>query len=149
LTFSVTVQDVGGASETESRSFDVIDPSVVGQGDFTFTATEAIPASTQTVATFTDPGNDLNDPEPLSDYGASIDWGDGTSATTGTISYNSSTGVFTVTGDHTYSEESEEQPQHKYAIVVTVTHAAAAPRTITSWANVADQALTSGEGVPI
>jgi hypothetical protein len=49
----------------------------------------------QTVATFTDPGG----PEMVGDYTAAINWGDGkTSAGTITVS----SGVFTVTGAHTY-----------------------------------------------
>ncbi|MBV9820677.1 MAG: hypothetical protein JO144_00415, partial [Actinobacteria bacterium] len=62
------------------------------------------------VATFTDP-----DPAGRAEeYRASIDWGDGTPATGGTVSKNAD-GVFTVVGAHTYAEEG------RYAAAVTVT----------------------------
>jgi SdrD B-like domain/PKD domain len=61
------------------------------------------------VATFTDP-----DPTgSMSDYLATIDWGDGTPASPGDIS--KAGGTFTVTGQHTYAEEGN------YPISVTVT----------------------------
>jgi hypothetical protein len=63
------------------------------------------------VATFTDTGGPEN---ATLDYTASIDWGDGTTST-GTISGPDQNGVFTVTGDHTYSAGS-------FAINVTISH---------------------------
>ena len=54
--------------------------------------------SSQTVATFTDPGG----AEDLGDYSATIAWGDNSSSP-GDISYSG--GVFTVSGSHTYVEE--------------------------------------------
>jgi hypothetical protein len=63
------------------------------------TATEGVVSANVTVATFTD-----SDPSPASGYAASIDWGDGTT-TPGTISLNPSSGVFSVTGTHTYADE--------------------------------------------
>jgi hypothetical protein len=75
----------------------VSDPAVVAVGGFTFEAVEGVPSAVQTVATFTDPGG----PEPLSDYAAMIDWGDGTSPSAGTITF--SNGVYTVQGSHTYA----------------------------------------------
>jgi hypothetical protein len=56
---------------------------------------------TAAVATFVDTGV----PEdPTLDYTATIDWGDGTT-TTGIISGPDQNGVFTVTGDHTYTSD--------------------------------------------
>jgi len=54
------------------------------------------------VATFTDP----NGAGPLSGYSATIDWGDGSSASAGAITGPDPSGVFTVTGSHVYAEES-------------------------------------------
>src|SRR2546428_6328586 len=50
----------------------------------------------------------------LSDYSASINWGDGTSASMGTLSF--SAGTYTVKGAHTYAEEGP------YSISVTLHH---------------------------
>ena len=75
----------------------VSDPAVVPTGGFSFTATEGVPSAVQTVATFTDPGG----AEPLSDYSALINWGDGTAPTAGVLSFSG--GVYTVQGGHTYA----------------------------------------------
>jgi hypothetical protein len=62
----------------------------------------------QTVATFTDPGlvanlATLNISDPTTQFSATIDWGDGTPAATGTITYSAGTQVFSVAGSHTYN----------------------------------------------
>jgi hypothetical protein len=57
--------------------------------------------TTAVVATFLDTGGPEN---AVSDYTASIDWGDGT-ATTGVISGPDQNGVFTIIGDHTYAAD--------------------------------------------
>jgi len=62
------------------------------------------------VATFTDPGG--AEPNDGTHYSASINWGDNTAATAGTISVNS--GVFTVSGTHTYASA------NFYTISVTI-----------------------------
>jgi hypothetical protein len=62
-------------------------------------AARGVPVTNVTVATFTDPGP----LSPVSSYSATIDWGDNTPASAGTITYNASTQTFTVTGTHTYA----------------------------------------------
>lgn len=79
---------------------DVSDPPVIASGGFTITATAGIESELQTVATFVDPAG----AEPISRYSASIDWGDGTSATLGTIVETN--GTFTVQGSHLYAATS-------------------------------------------
>lgn len=92
---TVIVHDVGGSSATIQSTAQVVDGTLSLRAS-PFTAT-AQSSGTFTVATFTDSGP----LDPLSDYSAAIDWGDGgTSA--GTISVNGST--LTVTGSHTYSD---------------------------------------------
>ncbi|HET6879917.1 MAG TPA: TIGR03118 family protein, partial [Pirellulales bacterium] len=76
--------------------------------------------SNVSVATFTDPV-----PEPIGNYSASIDWGDGT-ATLGTVS--GSGGTFTVTGSHTYAADGVR------AIDVTVKDEGGATATATTTA---------------
>ena len=51
----------------------------------------------QLVATFTDTAP----PEPVANYSASINWGDGTAASAGTITF--ANGTFSVNGTHTYA----------------------------------------------
>jgi hypothetical protein len=86
------------------------------------------------VATFTDP-----DPSATAgEYTASIDWGDSSAPTTGTIS-GPTGGPFAVTGTHTYTEEGT------YTIVVTITDVDTPSNTATamSTANVADAPLAA------
>ena len=93
------------------------------------TSTEGAAIGNATVATFTDPGG----PENLADYSATIAWGDGQTSA-GTITY--SAGVFSVLGNHTYSDEGS------YTVSVAVTHDHLAPVTVTTQANITDAALT-------
>ncbi len=65
---------------------------------------------------------------------ASINWGDGTSASVGTASLNGST--LSVTGSHTYAEEGS------YALTVTVTDGTLMAKTSNFSATVSDAALT-------
>src|SRR4029077_15239505 len=100
----------------------------------TISATASQPFS-GTVATFTD----TDTVTATGDLSATINWGDGTPATAGTIS--GSSGSFTVSGTHTYSASGTDQ--------VTVTSANDAPGTPTatanSTANVAGGTLTGQE----
>ena len=88
------------------------------------------------VATFTDPDTTL----AAGAFSASIDWGDGTSPTTGTVS--GSAGSFSVTGGHTYAEERSTP----YAVTVTITQTASPSNhgTASSSATVADAPLSAG-----
>src|SRR5206468_3452185 len=45
---------------------------------------------------------DLGGPEPTSNYAASINWGDGSPASAGTINYDSAQKLFLVSGTHAY-----------------------------------------------
>jgi hypothetical protein len=113
--------DKDGGYTTYSTAVTVTDPAVVGTGGFTFNATMGVPSATQTVATFTDPGG----AEPLADYAASIAWGDNTSSA-GTFTFNSGSGVFTVSGSHTYLQAGT------LTITVTITHEGAPATVVTS-----------------
>jgi uncharacterized repeat protein (TIGR01451 family) len=115
-------------------------PITVAQGDqpitasgTTFSATEGASFS-GSVATFTDPDTTAT----ASEYSATIDWGDGTATSAGTIS--GSAGSFSVSGTHTYAEEGT------YPVTVTITDVDNAGNTDTanSTANVADAALHAG-----
>jgi hypothetical protein len=98
-----------------------------------FGATEGV-TFTGTVATFTDP-----DPASTAgEYSATIDWGDGTPTTAGTISGRPG-GPFTVSGTHIYVE------QGTYTVTVTITDVNNPKNnaTVISTARVGDAKLSS------
>ncbi len=129
--YNVTVQitdNTGGNSFTTSNtSFLVSDPAVIVT-PVTLSIPVGANSGVQTVATFTDPGG----PEGLSDYSATINWGDGTPTVAGTIVYNAATGVFSVQGSHVYGYDVS------YPITVTVSHDVAPNATAVSTAVVTD-----------
>src|SRR5207249_2002828 len=71
-------------------------------------------------------------PDPA-EYSASIDWGDGTAASPGAITFSG--GTFTVAGDHTYGEEGS------YSVKVTISHGTAPDTVVTASATVTDPAV--------
>ncbi len=83
------------------------------------------------VATFTDPGG----AEALTDYAATINWGDGSAPSTGTLVANTD-GSFSVSGQHTYAEEGG------YVLSVIVTHDTAPAAT-------ANEAVVVADSVPV
>jgi hypothetical protein len=110
------------------------DPAITATGT-TIAATEGASFS-RPAATFTDPDGTA----VPGDYSATINWGDSTSPSTGTISQPSGPGTaFTVSGNHTYSEEGH------YTVTVTITDTDTPNNsaTATSPTNVADAALVS------
>jgi hypothetical protein len=120
----------------------ISDPSVVLNGLVTsISAKEGVPFSGQVVATFTDPaGPELTAGQPTAgEYSATIDWGDGVTDTGTTITWNSSTQSFVVTGGHAYAEEGT------YIVTVTVSHGLAATGSSagTATVNVSDVQLTN------
>ncbi|HQU41768.1 MAG TPA: cadherin-like domain-containing protein, partial [Pirellulales bacterium] len=96
----VTLHHASAPDATTTSTAVVSDPAVVATGGFTYSATEGSTAASQTVATFTDPGG----AESLTNYSATIDWGDGNTSA-GAISLDSTTHAFTVSGQHSYGEE--------------------------------------------
>src|SRR5205814_929134 len=117
-TVNVTLKhDLLGPVTTPAQTIIITDPSVVlNTTALSFSAVEGITSASQPVATFTDPGG----AELVGEYAATIDWGDSTSGP-GTITFSG--GTFTVSGSHTYTEESAAG--NPYQIQVTVTHGTA------------------------
>lgn len=144
---TVTITDATSTTVTVTSSAQVSDPAVLATGGFALTAAEAAPFAGMTVATFTDPGGT----EPASDYSADINWGDGTLTQVGGGSIAFAGGVFTVTGGHTYAEESglEHPGSQPYQITVTVHHEAAPTATAHSTAAVSDPAVLAVGGIPV
>ncbi len=132
-TYAVTVliSDNTGRQVTASSTANVSDPAVIATGGFQVNILEGIDPGPQTVATFTDPGG----AEANSDYTAVINWEDG-STSNGTITFNQTSGQFTVTGDHTYAVP-ETTP-----IQVTIEHDSAPSVTVSDTATVENVAPT-------
>jgi hypothetical protein len=105
---------------------------------------EGVAFTGKPVASFTD----ANPTAPLGDFTASINWGDGTLASPGTVTQPGGVGTaFVVNGDHTYAEEGS------FTIIVSITDkggstATAFPTTGPN-ATVADAALTPMGGLVV
>src|SRR5205814_674378 len=119
----ITVGHCTAPAGTATTKFNVSDPAVKTTGGPAFSVAEGAAIGSAVLATFTDPGG----AEPLSDYTASVAWGDGQTSA-GTISVSG--GAFTVVGGHTYAEEG------KYTATVTVGHDSAPSATATTTFNV-------------
>jgi large repetitive protein len=127
----VSVHD-GGSHVDISSAITVSDPAVVATGVAPLSSVEGISTPTVTLATFTDPGG----PEVLTDYSASMNWGDASSSA---VSISFAAGVFTVSGSHTYSEEGN------YSTLLSIHHDTAPDTSVLGSAVVSDAAL-SGTG---
>src|SRR4029077_18123513 len=138
-TITVTISHEAAPTATATSTATVSDPAVVATGGFVVTASEGADSGSQTVATFTDPGG----AEVVGDYSASINWGDGSAASTGVITLSGTT--YTVKGSHTYAEESaaDHAGSNPYQITVTISHESAPTATATSTATVSDPAVVA------
>ncbi len=112
ISLTVTHDALSAVGPTQTASIVVSDPPVLANG-VAVTGKESI-AFAAPVATFMDPGGaEPNPADPVggisSHYTATTDWGDGNPPSVDTITYSgspgSTTGVFTVTGTHTFAEE--------------------------------------------
>jgi hypothetical protein len=132
-TITVIVTDTSdGKSGSASFQVAVSDPAVVGTAaSVTSTAGGSFSA---TVATFTDPGG----AEALTDYSATINWGDGSASAAGTITF--SNGVFMVSGNHIYAAAGS------YTITCTINHENVLT-TVTSSASVSNLGSFAGPQV--
>ncbi|HVA50216.1 MAG TPA: DUF4214 domain-containing protein [Pirellulales bacterium] len=113
-------------------------PALQAVGGFTLGATEGVAAAAQTVATFADPAG----LQPLDQYTATIDWGDGSSTSAGTVSFDSASQVFSVTAGHIYTEDGTD------AIHVVIERGIASSVTATSTAVVSESPVT-GSGATL
>jgi glycosidase len=118
LPFTVTVSDIGSASDSVSGSVSVADAALQADG-LNFQGFEGLATPVLSVAAFTDQGG----PETPGDYGATIDWGDGNpvqpDVTAGTVIGPDAGGAFHIQGSHLYAEV------RSYPIHVAITHAGA------------------------
>ncbi|HEV3342525.1 MAG TPA: DUF4214 domain-containing protein, partial [Pirellulales bacterium] len=119
--------DAGGSRATAIGTATVAD-AAVSAAAVTAAATEGA-AFNGILATFIDAAGS----EPIGDYKATIDWGDGTVRSNATVAFNS--GVFTVSGTHTYAEEGTR------SAVVTIAHDSAPTVSVVETVIVADAPL--------
>jgi uncharacterized repeat protein (TIGR01451 family) len=132
FTIAVTIHHDTSTDVTVNSMAAVIDQAVVATGSFFFAAVEGNLSATQAVATFTDPAGT----ESVGNYTAQIAWGDN-STSVGSISFNSSTHVFSVRGSHTYADEGN------HGITVAISNESAPAVVVSSSATIADAALTA------
>jgi hypothetical protein len=129
-TITVTVLDNGGSRASAT------DAMTVAASALTFTAGSLSPVegngASAVLATFTDPDGNT-DP---SKYTASINWGDGTASTSGTVIYQAGSG-FQISAGHPYAEEGP------YPVAITVTDSDHTTAGFSGTATVSDAALTA------
>ena len=121
-----------GGSTTSSTSSATVADAPLTATSVSLTGTEGTAISGATVATFTD----ANPNATVSDFTATIDWGDGTTSA-GTIVAQSG-GGFAVDGAHTYADEGE------YTVGVSINDAGGSTASATSKATIADIAIANG-----
>jgi pimeloyl-ACP methyl ester carboxylesterase len=102
-TVTVTVTDAADGTSANGTGAAEVGNLVVGE------------QATLTVASFGDSTGTLS----ASLYTASINWGDNSGASSGTIT--ASSGVFNVQGTHTYTQDSIDQTGGVYVVTVTIT----------------------------
>src|SRR5262249_37213136 len=133
-TITVSITDVGGSTANAMPSASVSDATLTATGTAVST-TEGVNFSGQ-VASFTD----ANPTAPLGDFTVTIDWGDGSPATTGIVPQPGGVGTtFVVNGSHTYAEESAVP----HTITVNITDVGDSTASTTSSASVGDATLTA------
>jgi hypothetical protein len=97
--YTLTIDDVGGSSSMTAGTATIIDPPLMPGSVPPLTLHQGIPSGTIIVCTF----QYLGGSEPVGNYTAIINWGDG-SSTAGTISQPGGAGTaFDVSGSHTYA----------------------------------------------
>jgi hypothetical protein len=129
-TVSLTVNDKGGSTVTQSQAITVADAPLAAGAPLTRRGTEGKPLAAGSIGTFTDGFAGAT----VADYsGATISWGDG-STSAGTITA-APAGGFQVGGAHTYREEG------RYAISAVVTDRGGSTVTLHGSAVIADAPL--------
>src|SRR5207302_6198855 len=116
------VNNVTGGDTTSPQTFTIADATLTARGQDTNPGAGV--AFTDTEATF----GDANSQAPLSDFSATIQWGDGQSSA-GTVAVNGN-GGYTVAGSHMYSAEG------RYTVAVNIKDVGGATATATSIAHV-------------
>ncbi|HVC93403.1 MAG TPA: ELWxxDGT repeat protein [Pirellulales bacterium] len=128
---SVTIDDVGGSTATADGTANVADASLTATGATIAAGLNA--TFSGKVATFTD-ANPLG---VAADFTATIDWGDGSGTTAGSVSAAAG-GGFVVTGSHEYTALANDLP-----LSVLITDKGGATATTSGAATVTVAAITA------
>ena len=139
VTISIVDTTTSGNTASATVSARVIEADLTGTA-VAVSATEGTAFNGVPVAIFTDPAANATH----SGFTAAINWGDGTSVASGSVS--GSNGTFTVSGSHTYATQGPVS-----GLVVTISEGAATPIpiTIVGSATVADADTLSATATPI
>jgi hypothetical protein len=131
---TITIKDVGGSTLTKTDTVITVSGPAPTTTGVPFNAVEGQPF-TGTVATFV-----TNPPQPCGDFTATIDWGDGSVGSAGTIT-QTSLGHCAISGTHTYLDVS---PPAGFTVTVTLNgNFMGSPATILSTAFVHDAPLSA------
>ena len=144
---TVTISDTdGGATTVASGSATIADaPPSAAATQSPVTATVGQPFSGAVAAFSAIFGTYA---KPITDFTATIDWGDGTAPTQGTLVATATPGVYQVTGLHTYSNSGVNSggppsaPTGTFPISVLVHDQAGTTLLVTNTATVDDLAIT-------
>jgi cyclophilin family peptidyl-prolyl cis-trans isomerase len=125
--------DKGGATAEAATTAIVADANLTGAQGATINATAGTPLNNAVVATFSDA-----DPNAKAgEYTATINWGDGSPSSTGTVQAGSTAGQFQVLGSHTFATKGNFSPAVSVTDVNTANDATPATTSATATANVA------------
>ena len=142
-TVSVVIADAGGSSTTAVSTFIITDPPLL---------VAPIPAITETEAqSFTAPIGAFTDANTLStasDFSATINWGDGSPATSGVVSQQAD-GTYIVSGTHTYAANTTGLPLFPVTFSVKDIGGSTLAGAVGSLITVLDAPLTSSAGTTI
>jgi N-acetylneuraminic acid mutarotase len=138
MPISVAISDAGGASLTVNNTAQVASPPGLQVSALAISGTEGQALNNVKVATFTDSDTTVT----TTNLTATINWGDGTSGS-GTVSGTG--GNFTVTGSHTYAEETSSALSTTVTINETKNNLTA---SATSSATISDAALPQAAPQP-
>jgi uncharacterized protein (TIGR03118 family) len=139
-TFTVTISDSDGSQATVQGTAVVAEPTLVAHAHPVIS--QGLTVDNATLADFSDTGG----ADPLSNYSATIDWGDGSSST-GTVTAAvaaaaAAGGLFGVAGSHTYTSAGD------YTFSVTISDTDGDQTSVQGTAHVA-QAPLLAVGVPV
>jgi cyclophilin family peptidyl-prolyl cis-trans isomerase len=128
--------DNGGATAESTTTASVADAALSGATGGTISATAGTPLNNAVVATF----NDADPNAKAGDYTATINWGDGSPSTSGTVQATATTGQFQVLGSHTYATAGSFKPFVSITDVNTAGDATPATASATATATVSTPA---------
>ncbi|HVA46199.1 MAG TPA: TIGR03118 family protein, partial [Pirellulales bacterium] len=136
--YQVTINDASGNSATATGTVQVTAATLIAHA--LPVVSQSLTINNAIVADFIDTGGS----DPLSNYSATIDWGDGTSATEGTVTHGivplSSVpidGYFSVAGSHTYAATGD------YTFTVTITDSDGTSATVHGAVDIAAATLNA------